>query len=300
VDRSGAIKRLFSKEGKHPRVAQDEFFHIPRHRGGHPRGILRRGNGQPAAGADTAALPRGPPTPPPLVGSRSLDALVHIAEGSGLARLRSKSPSLMFDATAAHADEEDEASPADNTTLPPSSSSAAPWWMRALTPELVPLRPRERQFVLKRRAVIVLDHWIGSVSNVSMMQRLLELCGNDITAMTAHNAFVSSFLNLPEIFLSPIICALSDQYGRVPFMSTAPLGLALFWLAQTRITTTTQRFLVYMLTRGVMRAGVGDVRESAFNDLFASQPETYAVLKASDGNYQSRSPSLRSRSALTL
>lgn len=172
--------------------------------------------------------------------------------------------------------------------------------MRVLTPELVPLRPRERQFVLKRRAVIVLDHWIGSVSNVSMMQRLLELCGNDITAMTAHNAFVSSFLNLPEIFLSPIICALSDQYGRVPFMSTAPLGLALFWLAQTRITTTTQRFLVYMLTRGVMRAGVGDVRESAFNDLFASQPETYAVLKASDGNYQSRSPSLRSRSALTL
>jgi hypothetical protein len=213
--------------------------------------------------------------PPRLVGSRSLDALVNVLKREGGVNFR-KSPSLMFDATAAHADEE-TTSPA-TTALP-----VAPWWMRILTPELVSLRPRERQFVFKRRAAIVLDHWIGSISNVSMMERLLELCGHDISVMTVHNARVSAFLNLPEIFLSPIVCALSDQHGRLPFMSTAPLGLALFWVAQTRITTTTQRFWVYILTRGIMRAGVGDVRESAFNDLFASQPETYAVLKASDG-----------------
>lgn len=257
-------------EPKHPRVAQDDFFHLPKQR--RRRGILRRGT---SLGASAEKPPGALPRLPRLVGSRSIDALFNGLHSDATVNFR-KSPSLMFDATAAHANEQ--------STGPGTTTSAiAPRWMRIMTPELVSLRSRERQFVLKRRAVIVLDHWIGSVSNVSMMERLLDLCEHNISAMTAHNAQVSAFLNLPEIFLSPIVCALSDQYGRLPFMSTAPLGLALFWLAQTRITTTVQRFWVYMLTRGIMRAGVGDVRESAFNDLFASQPETYAVLKASDG-----------------
>ena len=97
-----------------------------------------------------------------------------------------------------------------------------------------------------------------------------------------HNAQIGSFINFPEMFLAPVFCAFSDQIGRVGAMTIGPLGLGLFWLAQTQLKSLNVRFWVYMLFRGCMRAGVTDIRESAFNDLFAAQPETYAILKASE------------------
>jgi len=174
----------------------------------------------------------------------------------------------------------------------------------------VPLRRKERAFVLKRRAAMVLDTWIGGVSGISTTEQLLELSAGDVSTLAMHNAQIGSFINFPEMvrfnsisiqfqfhfnsilipfnrhicdqFLAPVFCAFSDQIGRVGAMTIGPLGLGLFWLAQTQLKSLNVRFWVYMLFRGCMRAGVTDIRESAFNDLFAAQPETYAILKASE------------------
>eukprot|EP01045_Picozoa_sp_COSAG04_P004452 COSAG04_NODE_193_length_20833_cov_9.922205_14_plen_370_part_00 len=136
--------------------------------------------------------------------------------------------------------------------------------------------------MLKRRAAMVLDTWIGGVSGISTTEQLLELSAGDVSTLAMHNAQIGSFINFPEMFLAPVFCAFSDQIGRVGAMTIGPLGLGLFWLAQTQLKSLNVRFWVYMLFRGCMRAGVTDIRESAFNDLFAAQPETYAILKASE------------------
>ena len=257
------------------RVSKDEFFHTPSHPRGHPRGILRRG-GSRAPAADGVA---------PLVGSRSLEEFDLTGrrrgeDAPGVLPLQRRSPSLMFDATATHASE----APAEQrgAAEPSADEGPAPRWMRLLAPELVPLRRKERAFVLKRRAAMVLDTWIGGVSGISTTEQLLELSAGDVSTLAMHNAQIGSFINFPEMFLAPVFCAFSDQIGRVGAMTIGPLGLGLFWLAQTQLKSLNVRFWVYMLFRGCMRAGVTDIRESAFNDLFAAQPETYAILKASE------------------
>eukprot|EP01047_Picozoa_sp_COSAG01_P014544 COSAG01_NODE_710_length_14110_cov_94.506745_13_plen_349_part_00 len=206
----------------------------------------------------------------------------------------------LFDVTAAHGDEEDSPAAQVHHTLwamvrsavlggrrgasgEPEATAGVAAWMRVLSPELVPLRPRERKFVIKQRLVMVLAQWVGGIQSVSSTQKLLSLCHGDVEAMANHSATISTLNSFIATFLSPIVCAFSDQFGRIPFMVSGQVGMLLWLLAQTRMASLNQRLVAVVAFLGVMRAGVGVVSQSAFSDLFAFQPEISASIQASDG-----------------
>ena len=260
-EHSAVAANRLRRQPSRPRVSDDVFFHIH-----HP------------PMTDDAA------TVAPLVGSRSLGALAmrlsrsRLDDGGAVLPLRA-SRSLMFDATATHWNEVS----ANSSGPDEPAEQPAPRWMQVLSPELVPLRPRERSFVLKQRAVVILGQWAGGISSVSSTTLLLSLCDGQFEEMATHSATVGSVNSFLATFMSPVVCALSDQFGRIQFMAAGQLGILLFSLAQTRISSLRQRAIAVVLFHGVMRAGVGVVSQSAFGDLFAAQPEISAVLQASEG-----------------
>jgi MFS family permease len=121
------------------------------------------------------------------------------------------------------------------------------------------------------------------IQSVTSTQLLISLSGGSVAVMAQHTAGVNATVNLLSAFLSPVVCALSDQFGRLPFVVAGQLGRLLWLLAQTRLTSLRQRAMCVIGFLGVMRAGVGVVQTSAFGDLFAYQPEVSAQIQAANG-----------------
>ena len=106
-----------------------------------------------------------------------------------------------------------------------------------MAPELAECSVRERSFVWRMRLQTIVETWASGITNVASFELVLALCGGDSVVLASHNALISSGNSLLATFLSPVVCSLSDAYGRIPFMTLMRSGWLLWLVASPRVRT---------------------------------------------------------------
>lgn len=114
---------------------------------------------------------------------------------------------------------------------------------------------------------------------------VLAIKKGDAAATAKAMGLMSTCAGLIELFLNPIIAKLSDQYGRKPFMTIAPLVNAfLHMLVAARPNALPMQFVDRMIS-GSMIFGFLAPQGAAMADVFAKTPEKLAVAAATAGMF---------------
>lgn len=114
---------------------------------------------------------------------------------------------------------------------------------------------------------------------------VLQIKKGDAAATAKAMGLMSTCAGLIELFVNPILAKLSDQYGRKPFMTIAPLINAfLHMLVAARPSALPMQFVDRMIS-GSMIFGFLAPQGAAMADLFAKAPEKLAVASATAGMF---------------
>ena len=133
------------------------------------------------------------------------------------------------------------------------------------------------------RAINIIRAWVHTVSLVAYNQKYLSICGGDTGGMAVHAGVIRSLKNVVNVFMSPIIGALSDRYGRKPMMIYGRVGWVAIWLSLPHVTNLRQWGIMEVLFTGFLRAGDNASQQAAMADHFGTRAQLNTQIQAKDG-----------------
>ena len=141
----------------------------------------------------------------------------------------------------------------------------------------------ERRFVYQIMVINVLRGWVATVCLIAYNRKYLAICGGDTGTMALHMGLIRSCKNVINVFMSPIVGGLSDQYGRIPAMAFGRVGWVLIWLWLPRVTTLRSWFAAEIICTGILRGGDNASQSAAISDYFGMRPTLSSTIQAKLG-----------------
>lgn len=146
------------------------------------------------------------------------------------------------------------------------------------------LTPEERRFVLKQRYVEILERLTLTIIMPHWNDSYLKLCNGDTGVMALHYGKCALYVSVLEMFFSPLVASLSDQFGRKHFMTWGRIGPIIFFSGHMiRDRSLGHRALFEAVPWGIIQAGTWPVFSAAHSDVFGERPELSGRIKSADG-----------------
>ena len=135
------------------------------------------------------------------------------------------------------------------------------------------LTAHERRVVWTHRLAWFLWEGQFGVAKGVQIAKWLTLCRGDAALMAQWQGLASSINACCNLFLNPIVGALSDSFARGPVIALSKLGLASYFLIMWRARTPVHMAAADVLGWGVLSAGGMAVQAASLDDLFGDRPE---------------------------
>jgi DHA1 family tetracycline resistance protein-like MFS transporter len=142
----------------------------------------------------------------------------------------------------------------------------------------------EWSFVLKQRLSDVITGVAFALHNPGWTAGYISLAGS-AEQMVAHYAVCSTVMAVLNFLGEPLVAALSDRFGRKPFLMWGRLGMCAWFLTYTRVDLYGKlwmRLAGEAVCFGVVGVGHWTVFAAAHSDRFGSRPSLSAQIQSAD------------------
>eukprot|EP01043_Picozoa_sp_COSAG02_P071394 COSAG02_NODE_13027_length_1458_cov_1.179544_1_plen_261_part_01 len=147
------------------------------------------------------------------------------------------------------------------------------------------LTARERRVVWCHRASWFLWEGQFGVNKAVRTAKWLLLVQGDAGRFAQCMGLIWSLNSLCNLFINPIMGALSDSFSRRPIIAATRVGLTVYFWGGLLARSVPQMVAVEVLAWGVLSAGGLAVQAASLDDMFGERPELNSVIQSQNAAF---------------